>query len=109
MRDTTPFASFLPLNGVHRWCCATATSTFDGELFPNNLPNKPFFIVNGGQDPLYPTSLVEPFIEQMQSGGVRLIYLPQPEAVHNTAWWPEVKDAYEAFVREHPREPHPAR
>ena len=27
-------------------------------------------------------------------------YLPQPEAVHNTAWWPEVKDAYEAFVRD---------
>ena len=34
-------------------------------------------------------------------------YLPQPEAVHNTAWWPEVKDTYEAFVREHPRKPLP--
>ena len=34
-------------------------------------------------------------------------YHPQPNAAHNTAWWPEVKDTYEAFVREHPRQPLP--
>ena len=37
------------------------------------------------------------------------IYLPQPEAVHNTAWWPDVKDTYEAFVTAHPRQPYPDR
>jgi hypothetical protein len=36
-------------------------------------------------------------------------YLPQPDAVHNTAWWPEVKDTYEAFVAAHPRHPVPER
>jgi hypothetical protein len=71
------------------------------------MMNKPFFIVNGGKDPLYPTELVEPYIKQMQSGGVEVKYLPQPDAVHNTAWWPEVKDTYEAFVKEHPRKPYP--
>jgi poly(3-hydroxybutyrate) depolymerase len=106
MRDTTPFASFLPLNGAVA-VLRSANVSVDGELFPNNFLNKPFLIVNGGRDPLYPTSLVEPYIRHMAEGGVTVKYLPQPDAVHNTAWWPEVKDVYEAFVREHPRTPLP--
>jgi hypothetical protein len=43
----------------------------------------------------------------MQKGGVTVDYQPQPEGVHNTAWWPEVKDPFEAFVRAHARDPHP--
>jgi len=107
MRDTTPFASFLPLNGAVA-VLRSSNVSLDGEMFPNNFLNKPFFIVNGGQDPLYPTSLVEPYIRHMVEGGVMVKYLPQPNAVHNTAWWPDVKDTYEAFVREHPRSPVPA-
>jgi len=106
MRDTTPFAAFLPLNGAIP-VLRNTLMRIDGELFMNNMINKPFFIVNGGKDPLYPTALVEPYINQMQKGGVTVKYLPQPDAVHNTAWWPEVKDTYEAFVREHPRKPLP--
>jgi dienelactone hydrolase len=106
LRDTTPFASFLPLNGALA-VLRSSSADVDGEMFPNNLLNKPFFIVNGGRDPLYPTSLVEPYIEQMIKGGVVVKYLPQPEAVHNTAWWIDVKDTYEGFVREHPRKPVP--
>jgi poly(3-hydroxybutyrate) depolymerase len=106
MRDTTPFAAFLPLNGAIP-VLRNTLMRIDGELFMNNMLNKPFFIVNGGKDPLYPTSLVEPYINQMQKSGVELTYLPQPDAVHNTAWWPEVKDTYEAFVKAHPRKPYP--
>jgi hypothetical protein len=108
MRDTTPFASFLPLNGAVA-VLRSANANIDGEMFPNNFLNKPFFIVNGGRDPLYPTALVEPYIRQMVKGGVSVKYLPQPEAGHNTAWWPDVKETYEAFVREHPRTPVPDR
>jgi predicted esterase len=106
MRDTTPFASFLPLNGAIAVLRSSNVSV-DGELFPNNFLDKPFFIVNGGRDPLYPTALVEPYIRHMVEGGVTVKYLPQPEAVHNTAWWPDVKETYETFVREHPRTPMP--
>ena len=108
MRDTTPFAAFLPLNGAVA-VLRNQSLKRDGDLFPNNFTNKPFFIVNGGRDPLYPTSLVEPYIEQMVRGGVTVTYLPQPDAVHNTAWWPQVKDTYERFVTAHPRAPHPDR
>ena len=106
MRDTTPFAAFLPLNGAIP-VLRNTLMRIDGELFMNNMLNKPFFIVNGGNDPLYPTTLVEPYINQMQKGGVEVKYLPQPDAVHNTAWWPEVKDTYEGFVAAHPRAPFP--
>jgi poly(3-hydroxybutyrate) depolymerase len=105
MHDTTPYASFTPLNG---YVMVLGSSDIDdGRLFPNNLRNKPFFAVNGGRDPLYPTRVVEPYIDHMKRGGVTIDYHPQPNAGHNTAWWPEVKDTYEAFVHEHPRAPLP--
>ncbi len=106
MRETTPFASFLPLNGY--WMVLDSPSlNVDGPLYGNNLRNKPFFIVNGGQDQLYPTALVDPHIEHFKKHGVSLVYEPQPDAGHNTRWWPDVKDHFETFVREHPRRPLP--
>jgi len=102
MRETTPFASFLPLNGF--WMVLASESLkIDGPLYGNNLRDKPLFIVNGGRDPLYPTDIVDPHIDHFQKHGVSLVYEPQPEAGHNTQWWPQVKDHFEAFVREHPR------
>ncbi|PYS19182.1 MAG: hypothetical protein DMG17_03585 [Acidobacteria bacterium] len=38
---------------------------------------------------------------------VNVDYYPQPEAGHNTMWWPEMKDVFEKFVADHPRDPHP--
>ncbi len=105
MHETTPFASFLPLNGY--WMVLASADIDDGRLFPNNMRNKPWFVVNGGHDPLYPTRVVDPYIEHMKHGGVSVDYHPQPTAGHNTAWWPEVKDTFETFVREHPRAPLP--
>lgn len=104
MRDTTPYASFTPLNG---FIMVLANSNIDdGEIFPNNLRDKPMFVVNGGKDPLYPISEVEPFVKHLMTQ-VRIDYHPRPEAGHNTAWWPEIKDPFEKFVADHPREPYP--
>jgi len=105
MRDTTPYASFLPLNGY--WMVLASRDIDDGRVFANNLRNKPLFIVNGGRDPLYPTRIVDPYIEHYKKGGVQLEYHPQPDAGHNTQWWPTVKDSFEQFVRAHPRQPLP--
>lgn len=108
MRDTTPYASFLPLNGFVM-VLKNRDLGLRGALFPHNLTNKPFFVVNGGNDPLYPAARVEPYVKQFQAGGLTMEYHPQPEAGHNTAWWPTVKDSFERFVAAHPREPHPSR
>ena len=105
MHDTTPYASFLPLNG---FIMVLANGEVDdGRIFPNNLRNKPLFVVNGGRDRLYPTGIVEPFTHHLRSSGVQIDYHPQPEGEHNTKWWPEVKDTFEQFVADHPRDPHP--
>lgn len=106
MRETTSFASFLPLNGFIM-VLRNESSGADADLFPNNLLNKPLFIVNGGRDPQYPTSMVDPYVEHLTKGGVDLVYLPQPNAAHDTSWWPEVKDVFERFVAGHPRQPLP--
>lgn len=108
MRDPTPFASFLPLNGS-MMVLANERVGVDTDLFPTNLLNRPLFIVNGGRDPLYPMRAVEPYIKHLDDGGVSVSYHPRPEAAHNTEWWPEVKDTFEAFVKEHPRNPLPDR
>jgi len=106
MRDTTPYASLTPLNGFIM--VLANNSIDDGEIFPNNLRNKPMFAINGGKDPLYPISEVEPFLKHLMTG-VDIEYHPRPEAGHNTAWWPEVKDVYETFAASHPRDPHPGK
>ena len=104
MRDTTPYASFLPLNG---FIMVLANRDIDdGQIFPNNLRNKPMFVINGGRDRLYPTAEVEPFVKHL-AAAVNVDYYPQPEAGHNTMWWPEMKDVFEKFVADHPRDPHP--
>src|SRR5262249_3859144 len=81
MRDTTLLASFLPLKGFIA-VLKNETADADGDLFPNNLVNKPLFIVNGGRDPLYPTSVVDPYVDRLKSAGVDLVYRPQPDAGH---------------------------
>src|SRR2546422_3515618 len=102
MRDTTPFASFLPLNGFIR-VLKNETAEADGDLFPNNLLNKPLFIVNGGRDPMYPTSVVDPYIEHFKSAGVDLVYRPPPHPGDDTAWWAQNEDSFERVVAHHPR------
>jgi hypothetical protein len=108
MRDTTPYASFLPLNGF-LGVLGNERLPIEGDLFPGNLRNKPLFVVNGGRDPLYPIAEVEPYLRHLANGRVSITYEPQPQAGHDTSWWPSVKDAYESFVRDHPRRPYPDR
>ena len=108
MRETTPFASFLPLNGFIM-VLANIDAGVRDQLYPNNLRNKPFFVVNGGRDRLYPTAAVEPYVLHLKKAGVSVDYHPQPLGEHNTAWWPDVKESFERFAADHPRDPSPAK
>jgi hypothetical protein len=108
MRDTTPYASFLSLNGFIL-VLRNRDLGVTGALYPHNLLNKPFFVVNGGNDPLYPAARVAPYMAHFAKAGLTVDYRPQPDAGHNTQWWPVVKDEFERFAAAHPRQPHPAR
>ena len=107
MHETTPFASVTPLIGFIM--VLSNEDVDDGKIFPNNLRNKPMFVVNGTDDELYPTAIVEPFTKHLMASGVSIDYHPQQGAHHNTAWWPDVKDIYRKFEADHPRDPNPAK
>jgi hypothetical protein len=106
MRDATPYASFLPLIGS---LMQLAARTFNlDDLYPNNLENKPFFVVNTLRDVLYPSRAIDPVIWNLHRAGVTVDYRPR-DGVHDTSWWPDVREDFERFVREHPRVPYPDR
>jgi poly(3-hydroxybutyrate) depolymerase len=106
LRETTPWSAFLPLNGSIV-VLGNPSIRADGNLHLSNLTNKPFFIVNGGRDPLYPVTHVQTHIDVFKRIGVPLEYRPQPDAGHDTSWWPAERAHFEEFVRSHPRVPHP--
>ena len=107
-KDTTPWASFLPLIG-DMMVLAAPSAGADGDLFPGNAINKPFFIVNGGRDRLYPAHVTAIYASHLQTLGATVVFHVYPESDHSTAWWPEERAAFEAFVHDHPREPLPDR
>lgn len=107
MREPTLWSACLPLIG-HLGVLANPTTGADGELFPANLVNKPFFVVNGVRDPLYPAARMAPYLDMLQTAGVSLVFRPQSNGAHDTSWWDQERGEYERFVRDHPRAPHPA-
>ena len=98
-KATTPWAGFLTFIG-HPGVLANPSSAVDGEMHVTNLTNKPFFIVNGGVDRLYPVSSVEPFIDLFEHAGVQLDFRPQPESGHDMRWWPELSSSVDVFLAE---------
>jgi predicted esterase len=107
MREATLWSSILPLNGSIA-VLRNAANGADGELYGNNLVNKPLYIVNGEHDQLYPVRQVEPHVRWFAAMGVPHVFRPQAGAGHNTAWWPTEREPFERFVHDHPRDPHPA-
>ena len=106
-RDGTTFASFLPLIGNPGVLANPAVQT-DGQLYVSNLVNRPFFVVNGFNDPKYPAARIAPYLELLDIAGVSLTFRPQTTGGHDTSWWGSERGAYETFVHEHPRQPHPS-
>ena len=107
-RASTPFASFLPLNG-HMLVLANSNVGTDGDMFPGNAANKPFFAVNGGRDRLYPAAGVKPFMDGLERLGADVVFHVREAAGHNTRWWLQERAAFEQFVDTHPRDPLPDR
>ena len=105
-RDTTPWASFLPLIGSMT-VLANPLAGVDGEIHPGNATNKPFFVVNAGRDRLYPAQLVRPYVEHLVKLGGDVMFRVKPDSEHSTSWWPEERGAFEDFAADHPRNPLP--
>jgi len=108
MRQATPWAACLPLNG-HPSVLANPDVGADGQLYSANLASCPLRIVNGGRDRLYPAASVAPLVEMFKHGGIPLEFQVYEAAGHDTSWWPEERARFEAFLAARPRQAHPAR
>ena len=108
MKNPTPWSAFLPLNGSIKVLMNPAVRA-EGELFSTNLVNRPFYIVSGGRDPLYPASDVATHVEAFKRLGLDLVFRPQPDAGHDTSWWPYERSLFEQFVKQKARVAHPPR
>ena len=104
-RDTTPWAAFLPFIGFPGVLMNQSIGV-DGLMHLANLTNKPFFIVNGEEDPLYPARLMESVVQTFRDIGVEHVFTMK-QAGHTTSWWPEEEENIERFIADHPRDPHP--
>jgi predicted esterase len=103
----TPWAAILPFIG-HPGVLENPATGVDGELFVENLSNRPFLVVNGEKDELYPVARVKPYLDAFQKAGVEIVFRPQPGG-HNTRWWNGEQPEIEAFLSSHPRNPLPDR
>jgi predicted esterase len=108
MKDPTVWSSFLPLNGSIKVLGNPAIRA-DGELYASNLVNRPFYIVSGGRDPLYPAAHIATHVEAFNRLGVSLVFRPQADAGHDTSWWSYERGLFEQFVKQRPRVAHPTR
>ena len=105
-KATTPWAGFLPFNG-HPAVLSNLTSSVDGDMYVTNLRNKPFFVVNGANDRLYPASSVAEYVQLFEQAGSDIDFRPQAGSGHDMRWWPLETDNIDAFVRDTPRVPLP--
>jgi predicted esterase len=108
MRDPTVWSAFLPLNGSIK-VLGNPDVRAEGELFAGNLVNRPFYIVNGGRDPLYPAEHIATHVEAFKQLGVSLVFRPQADAGHETSWWQYERGLFEQYVKQKPRVVHPHR
>jgi poly(3-hydroxybutyrate) depolymerase len=103
MLDPTPWAGFVPLIGHP----AVLQGASPNQLHALNLRNRPFFVVNTGNDRLYPDSRVSPWMRSLKGGGVAIDYQVEADYGHDTNWWPNQRAAMDEWVSRHPRVPHP--
>lgn len=104
----TPWAAFLSFNG-HPVVLANPGTGVEGLMYVTNLRNRPFFVINGGQDRLYPVDAVVPFLRLFVDAGIRIDFHPQPEAGHNMRWWADESPNIDNFIETQVRRPLPDR
>jgi hypothetical protein len=105
-KDVTPWSSFVALLG-NMVVLGTPSVRAEGEIYPGNAVNKPFYIVNTGRDRLYPAHVMELYVDHLRKLGGPVVYRVYSELEHTTEWWPDERPELEAFVHDHPREPLP--
>ena len=102
-KQPTPWAAFLPYIG-NAAVLRNPQSGGGYRLYFENLRDKPLFIVNGENDPLYPASSIQPFVDVLGEAKVNFEFTVIENGGHNLDWLPNQLDRIEAFKRDNPRD-----
>ena len=105
-KQSTEWAAFLPYIG-HPGVLRNPQSGPGYKLFFENLMSRPLCIVNGENDPLYPVSSIEPFINILQEANIDHVFRAIEDGGHNTNWLPDEQPMIELFKFDNPRDPFP--
>jgi membrane-associated protease RseP (regulator of RpoE activity) len=101
---STPFAAFAPLNGF------VGVAEMSGEqVHLPDISNKPLYVVNCGQDRLYPAEEVSQFIDEMKKAGAKVTYKIYEKAGHDFSYGETEKPLIMDFFERNPRNPFPAK
>ena len=106
-RDTTPWASFLPLIGnmtvLANPDCRCRRRDLSGQRRRTSRSSSSMrdAIVCIRRTWCSRTSSIS------RSSARDVMFHVKPESEHSTTWWPEERGAFEAFVDDHPRDPLP--
>tara|TARA_B100001123_G_scaffold447857_1_gene606758 strand:+ start:13090 stop:14745 length:1656 start_codon:yes stop_codon:yes gene_type:complete len=107
-KANTAWAGYLLFIG-HPAVLGNPRSAVDGEMHVVNLRGKPFFVVNGARDRLYPASIVEPYMQLFKEAGINVDFIPKPDAGHDLSWLDEEDRNIETFISSVRRTPFPDR
>lgn len=105
-KQPTEWAAFLSYIG-HPGVLRSPQSGGGYRLYFENLDNKPIYIVNGEEDPLYPAASLTSFIEILQQQEIDHVFRVIEGGGHNTQWLPEEAPQIEQFKLDNPRDPYP--
>jgi len=105
-KQPTEWAAFMPYIG-HPGVLRNPAGQFSYQLYFENLMGKPLYMVNGEQDPLYPSSSLLPFVNVLQEAGINHVFKSIEGGGHNTNWLPDESAAIEQFKADNPRDPLP--
>ncbi|OFX88118.1 MAG: hypothetical protein A2W99_10780 [Bacteroidetes bacterium GWF2_33_16] len=104
-KNITPWASIRPYIGSP----FVAMEYGNQPIFLKNFSNKSFFIVNTEHDRLYPSSSMNPLINQIKQNGVDLNYFAMKGFEHNIKWLPLLEDTIKTFIKKNPRNSYPSK
>ena len=102
-KQPTPWAAFLPYIG-NAAVLRNPQSGGGYRLYFENLRDKPLYIVNGENDPLYPASSIQPFVDVLEEAKVNYQFTVIENGGHNLNWMREYAERIEYFKRAYPRD-----
>lgn len=102
-KQPTPWAAFLPYIG-NAAVLRNPQSGGGYRLYFENLRDKPLYIVNGENDPLYPASSIQPFVDVLEEAKVNYQFTVIENGGHNLNWMRDYAERIEYFKRAYPRD-----